>query len=71
LSPILAKELRPLSVGRSEIRILLIFDPWRSVILLVPGDESGQWDKWYRTAIPQAEQRYDDYLAERSKEMGL
>ena len=26
--------------------------------------------KWYRTAIPQAEQLYADYLAEREKEMG-
>jgi hypothetical protein len=64
------KELRPPSSGRSEIRILLVFDPWRSAILLVAGDKSGQWDKWYRTAIPRAEQLYDDYLAERRKEMG-
>ena len=63
------KEVRPPSAGRSEIRILLVFDPWRSVVLLVGGDKSGQWDKWYRTAIPRAEQLYDDYLAERSKEM--
>ena len=65
------KELRPPSAGRSEIRILLVFDPWRSVVLLVAGDKSGQWDKWYRTAIPRAEQLYDNYLAERGKEMGL
>ena len=64
------KELRPPSSGRSEIRILLVFDPWRSAILLVAGDKSGQWDKWYRTAIPHAEKLYDDYLAERRKEMG-
>jgi hypothetical protein len=62
------KELRPPSTGRSEIRIL-VFHPWRSVVLLVAGDKSGQWDKWYRTAIPRAEQLYDDYLAERRKEM--
>jgi hypothetical protein len=65
------KELRPPSAGRSEIRILLVFDPWRSVVLLVAGDKSGQWDKWYRAAIPRAEQLYDDYLTERSKEIGL
>jgi hypothetical protein len=65
------KELRPPSAGRSEIRILLAFDPWRSVILLVAGDKSGQWDKWYRSAIPRAEQLYEDYLSERRKEMGL
>jgi hypothetical protein len=65
------KELRPPSSGRSEIRILLVFDPWRSVILLVAGDKSGKWEKWYRTAIPRAEQLYDDCLAERRKETGL
>ena len=64
------KELRPPSSGRSEVRILLVFDPWRAAILLVAGDKSGQWAKWYRTAIPRAEQLYDDYLAERRKEMG-
>jgi hypothetical protein len=65
------KELRPPSAGGGEIRILLVFDPWRSAILLVAGDKSGQWGKWYRTAIPHAEQLYEDYLAERRKEMGL
>jgi hypothetical protein len=64
------KELRPPSSGRTEIRILLVFDPWRAAILLVAGDKSGQWRKWYRTAIPRAEQLYDDYLAGRRKEMG-
>jgi len=64
------KELRPPSSGRTEIRILLVFDPWRAAILLVAGDKSGQWRKWYRTAIPRAEQLYDDYLAGRRKEIG-
>ena len=58
------KELRPPSSGRSEIRILLFFDPWQAPILLAAGDKPGQWDKWYRTAIPRAERRYGDYLAE-------
>jgi len=52
------------------VRILLVFDPWRSAVLLVAGDKSGQWTKWYRTAISQAERLYEDYLAEREKEMG-
>jgi hypothetical protein len=64
------KELRPPSAGRSEVRILLVFDPWRSVVLLVAGDKSGQWEKWYRSAVPRAEQLYEDYLDERRKEMG-
>ena len=65
------KELRPPSAGQTEVRILFVFDPWRSAILLVADDKSGQWDKWYRSAIPRAEQLYEDYLAERRKEMGL
>ena len=64
------KELRPPSAGRSEVRILFVFDPWRSAVLLIAGDKSGQWKQWYRTAIPQAEQLYEDYLAEREKEAG-
>jgi hypothetical protein len=50
--------------------LLLVFDPWRAAILLVAGDKSGQWAKWYRTAIPRAERLYDDYLGERRKEIG-
>jgi hypothetical protein len=65
------KELRPPSAGRSEVRILFVFDPWRSAVLLVAGDKSGQWKQWYQDAIPQAEQAYEDYLGEREKEMGL
>jgi hypothetical protein len=65
------KESRPPSGGRSEVRILLVFDPWRSAILPVAGNKSGQWDRWYRTAIPMAEQFYDEYLTEREKEVGL
>ena len=56
------KELRPGSGGRSEIRILYIFDPRRNAVLLVAGDKAGKWEAWYRQAIPLAEQRYEDYL---------
>jgi len=63
------KELRPPSAGRSEIRILFVFDPWRSAILLVAGDKAGQWTRWYRTAIPEAEQLYATYLKEREQEI--
>jgi hypothetical protein len=64
------KELRPPLAGRSEIRILFVFDPWRSAILLIAGDKSGQWSRWYREAIPEAEQLYATYLKEREKEIG-
>ena len=56
------KELRPGSRGRTEIRILYAFDIQRSAILLVAGDKRGAWDKWYRTNIPLADQRFDDHL---------
>lgn len=63
------KELRPPSGGRSEIRVLFCFDPWRSAILLIAGDKSGQWSRWYRDAIPEAEELYAEYLKEREKEI--
>ena len=56
------KELRPGSSGRSEIRILYIFDPRRNAVLLVAGDKAGQWAAWYRKNIPLAEERYEAYL---------
>ena len=57
------KELRT-----DNVRILFAFDPWRSTILLVVGDKSGQWMAWYAEAIPLAERRYERYLAERAEE---
>jgi hypothetical protein len=54
--------------GRSEIRILFVFDPWRSAILLVAGDKADNWQSWYRRAIPLAEHRYEMYLKERAQE---
>ncbi len=59
------KELRP-----GSVRILFVFDPWRSSILLVAGDKAGQWNAWYDQAIPLAEQRYETYLKERSQQEG-
>ncbi len=56
------KELRPGSSGASEVRILFIFDPRRAAIMLLAGDKQGQWEKWYRKAIPEADRRYDEYL---------
>jgi hypothetical protein len=56
------KELRPGSAGRSEIRILFAFDPWQQIVLLVAGDKAGDWQGWYRQAIPQAEQLYAEHI---------
>ncbi len=64
------KELRPGSRGHSKIRILFVFDPWRSAILLVAGDTAGNWNKCYARMIPRAEQLYEIYLKERAAEEG-
>lgn len=56
------KELRPGSAGRSELRILFAFDPKRQAILLIAGDKAGNWQRWYRTAIPQADDLFDEHL---------
>ena len=61
------KELRPRA---THIRVLFVFDPWRSAILLVTGDKAGQWRSWYERAIPQAEQLYTTHLEERAKAEG-
>ena len=57
------KELRPSSRGRSEIRMLFVFDPARQAVLLVAGDKAGNWETWYRDNLPIAEQRYATWLA--------
>lgn len=48
------KELRPGSSGTSEVRILFIFDPLRNAVLLIVGDESGQWNQWYEAYLKES-----------------
>jgi hypothetical protein len=52
----------------AQWEILLTAEVEAFLDALVAGDKSGQWAKWYRTAIPRAEQLYGEYLAERRKE---
>ena len=56
------KELRPGSTGRTEVRVLFAFDPKRRTILLVGGDKSNAWSKWYEVNVPIADERYDAHL---------
>ncbi|MFG1686572.1 type II toxin-antitoxin system RelE/ParE family toxin [Nonomuraea sp. NPDC049269] len=60
------KELRPGSRGRTEIRIVFVFDPAREAIFLAAGDKAGRWSRWYEEMIPLAKARYADYLAEKA-----
>lgn len=70
------KELRPRSTGRSEIRILFVFDSERRAVTLLAGDKAGflsrgpKWDKWYKKAIPEAERRYRQYLTWKDAQHG-
>lgn len=54
------KELR--SAG-GNIRILFAFDPARKAILLIGGDKTGRWSRWYRDSVPLADHLYDRHLA--------
>lgn len=56
------KELRRGSSGRSELRVLFAFDPARQAILLVAGDKSGNWQRWYKKNIPVADDLLDAHL---------
>ncbi|MFV2017695.1 type II toxin-antitoxin system RelE/ParE family toxin [Micromonospora sp. LOL_023] len=64
------KELRPGSAGRSEIRLLFVFDVEREAVILVAGDKAGRWSQWYRENIPVAEARYEEFLVERKSGEG-
>jgi hypothetical protein len=56
------KELRPGSTGRTEVRVLFPLDPKRRAVLLVGGDKSSAWSKWYEVNVPIADERYDAHL---------
>jgi hypothetical protein len=59
------KELRPLSNSVVHLRVLFAFDPDRRAVLLVAGDKTGQWSKWYKKYIPIAEEIYERYRERR------
>lgn len=60
------KEIRVSKGG--DLRVLFVFDPRRVAILLLGGDKQRKWKKWYKKAIPQADDRYDRHMAELKEE---
>lgn len=36
--------------------------------MLYGGDKSGNWKRWYKKAIPLADELFDDYLASLDRE---
>lgn len=59
------KELRA-----GTIRVLFAFDPKRTAILLVGGDKSGRWSKFYAEAVPLADDLLDEHVARLESERG-
>jgi hypothetical protein len=60
------RELRTQSGGK-PLRTLYIFDPYRTAILLIGGDKTGN-DRWYEQFVPAADRIYHQYLEEIRKE---
>ena len=60
------RELRVQSGGR-PLQVFYAFDPRRSAILLIGGDKTGD-GRFYERMISIADQLYDVYIAEISKE---
>lgn len=64
------KELR----AEGGLRVLFAFDPRRTAILLLGGDKSlddatsANWNRWYDTFVPVADDLYDFHLHELSEE---
>lgn len=60
-------QMKELRVGTS-IRVLFVFDPRRTAILLLGGHKAGQWKAWYVTAIPEADRLYAEHLDQLRRE---
>ena len=62
-------DMKELRAGRA-LRALFAFDPRRVAILLIGGDkspsdpDSPNWNAWYRSYVPIADDLYDDHLQE-------
>jgi hypothetical protein len=54
--------------GGCELRVLFIFDPRQTAILLLGGDKTLEWNRWYRREVPRADDLYDEYLQELKQE---
>lgn len=61
------KELRPRG---GNLRLLFAFDPTRTAVVLVAGDKTDNWKKWYRDNIPIADDRFDEHLGSINKGKG-
>lgn len=64
-----APRMKELRCGTAAvIRVLFIFDPRRTALLLLGGAKAGAWKEWYEHAVPAADELYEVYLEELRKE---
>lgn len=63
------KELRPKGTkGGAYFRALFAFDVRSRAIMLVAGDEAGNWSKWYDQNIPIADRLFSSHQERLRKE---
>ena len=62
------KELRG-RAGEAQLRVLYVFNPKRTAVLLIGGDKSGK-PAWYDEFVPIADRIFDQHLEELRKEEG-
>jgi hypothetical protein len=43
------------------VRLLFAFDSNRDLVMLVGGDKTGKWNRWYPEKITQAERLYEEH----------
>ena len=60
------RELRIQHEGK-PYRVLYVFDPRRTAILLIGGDKTGN-DRWYEEFVPRADAIYDSHLRQMERE---
>lgn len=64
-----APRMKELRCGTAAaIRVLFVFDPRRTAILLLGGSKAAAWADWYEEAVPVADALYEVYLGELRKE---
>lgn len=58
------KELRPVTNKTAHLRVLFVFTPSRTALMLTAGDKWGRWETWHDQAIAEAEANYDRYTTD-------
>lgn len=60
-------KLKEMRVDRG-VRVLFAFDSNRNPVMLVGGDKSGKWNRWYPSMVRRAERLYLDHERSIGKE---